>query len=349
VRCAKPHGPLSNGLKDGSINVHLISSAMLNIDSILLARDFSPVSDQAFRYSLDLARRTGATLHVLHAQVLHEDPDTASTSSLAADVDRIKTQLSQYGNGDDLEGRDAEVEVVEAVVRDVAAGPAILNYADHNDIDVIALGTHGRRGVRRFLLGSVAEEVVRRADRPVLTVRGSDTHEPANVPPLSTLDRILVPIDFSDPSREALLHAHELATLFDATVDVFHVVQQTMHPAFYVGGITDIRDIDPNIEEKVKTRMREFIEETLRLPQPAGGPSESSLETGRVVPHMIIGAVDTEVPAFIAEQGTDLVVMSTKGQTGLDRVLLGSVAEKIVRIATCPVLTVKAGAHSLVS
>lgn len=322
---------------------------MLNINSILLARDFSPVSDQAFRYSLDLARRTGATLHVLHAQVLHEDPDTSGAPSLAADVDRIKAQLSQYGNGDDLEGSDTEVDIVEAVVRDVAAGPAILNYADHHDIDVIALGTHGRRGIRRFLLGSVAEEVVRRADRPVLTVRGSETHEPATVPPLSTLDRILVPVDFSDPSREALLHAQELATLFDATVDVLHVVQQTMHPAFYVGGITDIRDIDPNIEEKVKTRLAEFIEETLRIPEAAGAPSESPLETGRVVPHMLMGSVDMEVPEFIDEHDTDLVVMSTKGQTGLDRVLLGSVAEKIVRIATCPVLTVKSGAHSLVS
>jgi nucleotide-binding universal stress UspA family protein len=166
---------------------------------------------------------------------------------------------------------------------------------------------------------------------------------------LSTLDRILVPVDFSEPSREALLHAYEVANLFDATVDVLHVVQQTMHPAFYVGGITDIRDIDPNIEEKVKARVTEFIAETLRIPETAGGPSDSPPDTERVVPHMIMGAVDMEVPKFIEEHGTDLVVMSTKGQTGLDRVLLGSVAEKIVRIAPCPVLTVKAGAHSLVT
>lgn len=333
----------------GSIDAHLISPAMLNIDSILLARDFSPISDQAFRYSLDLARRTGATLHVLHAHVLHEDPETSRPDLLAADVDRIKRQLTQYGDGDDLEGGDAEVDVVKAVVRDVAAGPAILSYADRHDIDLIALGTHGRRGVRRFLLGSVAEEVVRRADRPVLTVRGNETPEPELGPPLPTLDRILVPIDFSDPSRVALLHAQGLADVFDASVDVFHVVQQTMHPAFYVGGITDIRDIDPNIEKKVKARIVAFIEETLRIPKTADGSSESPLDSGQVVPHMIIGAVDIEVPEFIDEHGSDLVVMSTKGQTGLDRVLLGSVAEKIVRIATCPVLTVKSGAHSLLS
>lgn len=324
---------------------------MFTVDSILLARDFSPTSDQAFRYSLDLARRTGATLHVLHAEVLHEDPGAEGNAPTpAADIERIKDQLSRHGNGDAVTGTDAEVEIVEAVVRDIAAGPAILNYAEEHDIDLIALGTHGRRGIRRFLLGSVAEEVVRRANRPVLTVRGTDQHEDVAVPPLSTLSRILVPIDFSDPSREALLHAHAIADMFDAKVDVLHVVQQTMHPAFYVGGVTDIRDIDPNIEDKVKARVVTFINDTLRIPEVAGGSSASTspLESGQIEPHMIIGSVDMEVPSFIEEHGTDLVVMSTKGQTGLDRVLLGSVAEKIVRLARCPVLTVKAGEHSLV-
>lgn len=325
---------------------------MFTVDSILLARDFSPTSDQAFRYSLDLARRTGATLHVVHAEVLHEAPGTGDEMSTpAADIERIEEQLSRHGNGDAVTGADAEVEIVEAVVRDVAAGPAILNYAEENDIDLIALGTHGRRGIRRFLLGSVAEEVVRRANRPVLTVRGGDQHEDVAIPPISTLSRILVPIDFSDPSREALLHAQAIADMFGAKVDVLHVVQQTMHPAFYVGGVTDIRDIDPNIEDKVKARVVEFINDTLRIPEVADGPASSAspLESGQVQPHMIIGSVDMEVPGFIEEHDTDLVVMSTKGQTGLDRVLLGSVAEKIVRQARCPVLTVKSGERTLLA
>jgi len=282
--------------------------------------------------------------------VLHESPGTGDDMSTpAADLERIKDQLSRHGNGDAVTGADAEVEIVEAVLRDVAAGPAILNYAEENNIDLIALGTHGRRGIRRFLLGSVAEEVVRRANRPVLTVRGSDQHEDVAVPPLSTLSRILVPIDFSDPSREALLHAQAIADMFGANVDVLHVVQQTMHPAFYVGGVTDIRDIDPNIEEKVKARVMEFIDETLRIPEVADGPASSASPrtSSQVEPHMVIGSVDMEVPGFIEEHDTNLVVMSTKGQTGLDRVLLGSVAEKIVRQARCPVLTVKAGKRSL--
>lgn len=326
---------------------------MIDIQSILLARDFSPVSSRALRYSVDLARRTGATLHILHAQVLHSDPLTSGTSATApGDEDLIRDQLSKYDNGDSvLSGEGKDIEVVEAVVRDVAAAPAILQYASENDVDVICVGTHGRRGIRRFLLGSVAEEVVRRADRPVISVRAPEDESTAFEAP----SRILVPTDFSDPSRVALHHAVELAKIYDARVDVLHVVQQSLHPAFYVGGVTDIRDIDPNIEEKVEDRLADFLEETFAEQSARSSLRGPAVETAPpmvdvdVTPHVVIGTIDTEVPAFIDDHENDLVVMSTKGQTGLDRVLLGSVAEKIVRMAPCPVLTVKANAKSLVA
>jgi len=326
---------------------------MIDIQSILLARDFSPVSSRALRFSIDLARRTGATLHILHAQILHADPLTPGTSATApGDEDLIRDQLSKYDNGDSVtSGEGKGIKVEEAVVRDVAAAPAILRYASENDMDVICVGTHGRRGIRRFLLGSVAEEVVRRADRPVISVRAPEDESAAFEAP----SRILVPTDFSDPSRVALRHAVELAQVYDARIDVLHVIQQSLHPAFYVGGVTDIRDIDPDIEEKVEDRLADFLDETFAGSSAQSSSTRPAVETAspvvdaEVMPHVVIGTIDTEVPAFINDHENDLVVMSTKGQTGLDRVLLGSVAEKIVRTAPCPVLTVKAGAKSLLA
>lgn len=326
---------------------------MIDIQSILLARDFSPVSSRALRFSIDLARRTGATLHILHAQILHADPLTPGTSATApGDEDLIRDQLSKYDNGDSVtSGEGKGIKVEEAIVRDVAAAPAILRYASENDMDVICVGTHGRRGIRRFLLGSVAEEVVRRADRPVISVRAPEDESAAFEAP----SRILVPTDFSDPSRVALRHAVELAQVYDARIDVLHVIQQSLHPAFYVGGVTDIRDIDPDIEEKVEDRLADFLDETFAGSSAQSSSTRPAVETAspvvdaEVMPHVVIGTIDTEVPAFINDHENDLVVMSTKGQTGLDRVLLGSVAEKIVRTAPCPVLTVKAGAKSLLA
>lgn len=94
------------------------------------------------------------------------------------------------------------VEVVEVARLDISPGPAILNYAAETDVDLIVMGTHGRQGARRLLMGSVAEEMIRRADRPVLTVRGrTENNSSGSVAPLR---RILVPVDFSDYFRAAL-------------------------------------------------------------------------------------------------------------------------------------------------
>lgn len=304
---------------------------MLQIQNILLARDFSQVSDQALRYALDLARRTDSTLHVFYAQVLHEDPFSSSeTPEPATDLKAIRDRLTIGDDGKPLsEGED--VEIVEAVERDVAAGPAILNYADVHDIDLIVLGTHGRRGIRRVLLGSVAEEVVRRAEQPVFTVRGVLDERP--VPDLQ-IDRILVPVDFSDFSREALRYAREWTTLYDASIDVLHVVEEKLHPAFYVGGVQSIYDVEPDIENKATKKLEQFVQNT-------PGP-DATIRT-----HITFGNPAHGIADFVEEEGTDLVAMSTHGQTGLQRFLLGSVAEKVVRHVECPVLTVKAFGHSL--
>lgn len=305
---------------------------MLAINDVLIARDFSSVSDRAVRYALDLAARTGATLHVFYAEVLHEAP------SPNGDTDRSPADDFPAFRADLKERKILPAEAVESVQvkevrrRDVSPGPAILNYASEADVDLIALGTHGRRGPSRILLGSVAEEVVRRADRPVLTVRG-DENDHAQPHP-QDVDRILVPVDFSDHSRAALRTAKAWATLYDASLDVLHVVAEALHPTFYAGGVESIYDMEPNIEEKVQDRLDAFVAET-------GGPDVE------LRPHVRVGNASSDIVEFADEQGIDLVTMSTHGRTGLDRFLLGSVAEKIVRHARCPVITQKAFGHSL--
>ena len=305
---------------------------MLNIDDILVARDFSSVSDRAVRHGLDLAARTDATLHLLHAEVLHEIEDRGEDRPSPADgLDAFRDRLKKDGAASP-EALDA-VSIVEVTRRDVSPGPALLNYADDENIDLILMGTHGRSGPGRLLLGSVAEEVVRRARQPVITVRGK---EEGRTPVPGVIDRILVPVDFSEHSREALRTAHEWATLYDAEIDVFHVVVQDLHPAFYQGGVTSIYDVEPDLDEKVRAKLMEFVQEVL-------GTTEG------VEAHMATGSAPSAITEFVAENETDLVCLSTHGRTGLKRFFLGSVAEKVVRHVNCPVLTVKAFGKSMVS
>jgi nucleotide-binding universal stress UspA family protein len=219
------------------------------------------------------------------------------------------------------------------VRRDVSPAPAILSYAAEADVDLIALGTRGRRGPSRVLLGSVAEEVVRRADRPVLTVQGEEKGRAVASP--GVVERILVPVDFSEYSRQALRAAKEWATLYDAAVDVLHVIPEAIHPAFYMGGVESIYDMEPDIEQETQERIDGFVADT-------AGPSVE-IDT-----YVMVGNAAPDIVEVADEHQIDLVVMSTHGRTGLDHFLLGSVAEKVVRHVRCPVVTMKAFGDSVV-
>ena len=305
---------------------------MLQIQSILLPRDFSSASDQALRHALDLARDTGATLHLLYASVLHEDPFAAVAEKTGSPDEKIKERLSKDPEGRPLTNLVDGLKVETAVERDIAAAPAILSYADDHDIDTIVMGTHGRRGVRRMLLGSVAEEVVRRASCPVLTVRGMDGEDTADD---LSVRSILVPIDFSIHSREALRNARELAAHYGARLDLLHVVEERLPPAFYVGGVGSIYDVEPDIEEKARKKMKSFYLET-------GGPDVSEIAY-----HAEPGQPAKHITEFAGEEGADMIVMSTHGLTGMEHFFMGSVAEKVVRRAPVPVFTIKAFGKTL--
>ncbi len=293
---------------------------MLHLKNILVPRDFTPGAEAALGVALDLAGRTGATLHLLFAEVLYEGADVMLGA--AADAAALEARL--------VEGVEAE-RVEHAVVRDVAAAPAILHYAREHDVDLVVMGTHGRRGVRRLLLGSVAEEVVRMAPCPVLAVH----HREA--PPAASADirAVLVPIDFSRHARVALAHAREVATLFGAHLDLLHVVEDGLHPAFYNTGVMSIYDLQPDIDERALAELEQFFQET-------EGPAVEARF------HVRSGHAAREIVRFAEEQPSDLVVMATHGLRGLEHFLLGSVAEKVVRGVPVPVFTVKSFGKRLV-
>lgn len=304
---------------------------MLELHDLLVARDFSPASDRALRHTLDLAARTEATLHVVYAKVLHQEgAEHEEPPSPTAELDRIQEEMAQkeYVSAEALEA----VSIKEVTRRDVAPAPAILRYASETDVDLITLGTHGQRGLKRALLGSVAEEVVRRAERPVLTVRGGEDEEQVQ---FAGIQRILAPLDFSEHSREALLFAREWAALYGAKLDLLHVIEDELHPIFDLSGVKSIYEIEPNVDEKALAKMGGFLEET-------PGPSVD------IEKHLATGVVSSGITEFVAAHDIDLIIMSSHGRTGLKRFFLGSVSEKVVRYINCPVLTVKAFGKSLV-
>ncbi|MFK7845545.1 MAG: universal stress protein [Rhodothermales bacterium] len=299
---------------------------MKRIARILVTHDFSEGSKLALDYGIEYAMENGAQLHFMHVEVLHD--------ALVSTGEENKTKgqvLYEKLRGDILKSiekqsyRYADLKGIRyTVARDVAAAPAIVAYGKEHNIDLIIMGTHGRRGLKHKLLGSVTEEVIRFAPCTVFAVREQTGFKSLE----QHLNLITVPIDFSDHSRAALSYAKELAAEFDATLNLVHVVEEKVHPIFHAAGVFSVYDMHPEIEETVLAELKKMVETT----KGPGVPIEYSILRGNPA---------AELVRWTEEKGGDLVVISTHGLAGIDHAILGSVTEKIIRRAPCPVIVVK--------
>jgi nucleotide-binding universal stress UspA family protein len=299
------------------------ADTLVDFNNILIANDFSKSAEHAILYGVYLGKRLGGRLHNVHVNVLHPDLSDRPEEYRTTDADDLLERLKEVQRGNLPSGQAFApwgLDIVHEVKRDVAAAPAILEYADEQDIDLIVMGTHGRRGVRRLLVGSVAAEVVRRARCPVL-ITG-----PEPVP--SGTNRILAPIDFSAHSEKAVRHSRDLAELFGAKLDLLHVVEENMPTAFYTAGVTSVYDMHPDIEDKAKDEMQKLFE----------GMEGPEVEANYFA---VPGRPASAILNFARENDSDMIVMATHGRSGLEHVFLGSVAERVVQRAPCPVFTVR--------
>jgi nucleotide-binding universal stress UspA family protein len=306
---------------------------MIKIKRILFPTDFSRCAGQTLNHAVFFARKYKAELHLLHVITLFEDqPEVLSRefSNVEKFIEEHKeiagTKLNDvvelYGS--------KEIQIIKSMVKGISAAPSVLEYAADNDIDLIVLGTNGRRGLGHILIGSVAEEVVRLAGCPVFTVR-----ETKELKPIKAYKNILVPIDFSDYSKNAISYAKEIAKAYDSQLQLLHIIEETKHPAFSLSGKSSIFDLVPNIEADSRKRIEEmFIE--------APGPkAESTIYTKG-------GHAANDIINFASRNSSDLIVIATHGLTGIEHLLLGSVTEKVVRMAPCPVVTIKSFGKNLI-
>lgn len=298
----------------------------MKLKNILFPTDFSRCADQALAHAVYLAEKYQAALHLLHVVTLFEDQpgilsnELAETETLVKKLEeKAESELQNVANTH----RSDDMEIIIKQKRAISAAPAILEYGSSNGIDLIVMGTQGRRGIGHLLLGSAAEEVVRLAECPVFTIRESE-----EVKPIKLFERILVPLDFSDHSKKALTYAKDIADSYEANLQLLHVIEDTIHPAYSLSGKSSIFDLVPGIEEDCRRRIEKLIQET--------GISKENTEVivkGGQAAHDII--------KFAKDNSSNLVVIATHGLTGIEHLLLGSVTEKVVRMAHCPVFTVK--------
>jgi nucleotide-binding universal stress UspA family protein len=308
---------------------------MMRIRQILHPTDFSSCAHAAFEHALFLARKHGSVVDVFHVSpTFGEDPIRGAFES-AIDEQAFYKALWEKADREMrayLEAHDTSGVTIKRIhTRGPSVKEVILEYAVSEDVDLIVLGTHGRHGVRRVLLGSVAETVVREAPCPVFTVHAKEKEGMADV---RKVRHILAPFDFSYHSREALRYAKELAALYEAHLDLLHVIQQTTYPDFYNAASLSSEVPDRDLEAEARREMEKVYELTL-------GPNGSASF------HAVTGNPAFEILAFAERRPSDMIVMATHGQTGVQQFFTGSVTERVVRSAPCPVFTVRSFGKSL--
>lgn len=285
-------------------------------DSIVVPFDASDLAHAAAETAVRLADTLDAEVSLL---AVLESPHHSRTEPLPDDPDRedLGTHwLQAIGRVEDT-AADAGV-TCRTTVESGAPYEEIEAHVDRVDADLVTMGTHGRTGLDRLLLGSVTERALRTLDVPVLAVPGPDA--------VAAVDDILVPTDGSPGSEHAAEHACELAEACDATVHALAVVDVQSMAAGGTGALA-IPDIVKSLEERCSRDVEKVGEYA----------ADRDLDFESEVAE---GTPERAICDYADEWDVDLIAMGTHGREGVKRFFLGSVTERTVREGEAPVLAI---------
>ncbi|PEN15214.1 universal stress protein [Longibacter salinarum] len=301
----------------------------MDIQKILVPTDFSACAQHALTKAVDLAERFDATLHVLHV-VDELDPEFYGIDDAQKKATQIRARIREEAQ-DRLnhmvpDGESIEIDTAVSVHLSFDVAATIHDYIEENGIDLVVMGTHGHRNIERLMLGNVADKLVRHARCPVITVN-------EEVPWIEgekgrIVEEVLAPVDFSEHSKQAVRVAKEFADVYGATLHLLFVAEKRTVPTFSDTGLPGVGVVE--MDEEIVANADKALRQ---LSDSVGGPDvpiTTAVKHGRVA-ESVIDYAETE--------GTQLIVMATRGLSGVERFLLGSNTERIVRVAQCPVLT----------
>jgi len=291
-------------------------SNCVGIQNVLIATDFSHHSDAALGYGIELANVYGAQAEIVYVMPTEDfalaGPEAIHAAREAARRDLLEFKSRLRRTGSIAEHMDFHVSMLEGPVAD-----GLLQCAREKRIDLIVVGTHGRGGLRKLILGSVAEKIFRHSSVPVLTV-GPNIHRRRG---MKQTRQILAPCDLTPRSHPALEYACNLAETHNSQITVLHVIEH----------VNEGLKLDP---ERVKQGIREKLAEIV------GRRSDAADVHYRVE----FGNVPATILRVASELDSDFIVLGVRRSSGvLDR-FMWPIAYELVREAQCPVLTIRGGA-----
>lgn len=287
---------------------------MIQIQRILCPVDFSATSQLALRYAIGLAKDYEAKIHLLHVvepaiPAGHEYP--IDTSDLMRSLE--ETAAGQLDQASAMVRKSGVPVTSEVLVGDPSL--EIQNQVAKKKIDLVVMGTHGRRGFQRFLVGSVTERLLRTLPVPVMTLSSSKA-KPSPV----KIQRIMIATDLGEGTTDAVSFGLSIAQECQAKVTLLHVLHDL---------------VAADVANKYKDALMRGISDELNELIPDEATTWCDIRTRVEVgtPHRVILKV-------VEDDKPDLLVLNIHGKAMLDRAVLGSTAERVIRGAACAVLAV---------
>ncbi|HMW86322.1 MAG: universal stress protein [Nitrospira sp.] len=291
------------------------------IKHMLFATDFSACADRAMGYALSLAGAWKANLCVVTVLELYPgmDPDYTVNKMY---LDHLREEANRQLGAVQARAKAASQSVTTRIEVGIPS-QALQTVAESTGADLLVVGTHGRTGLDHVLVGSTAERVVRVSPCPVLAVKADKGVADSSA--AAPIKRIVVPVDLSTCSLDALEYAVQFAKPLGAAITILHA----MEPVAY--------GLDFSLSHaKEWKEQRDYLEKRLSV------LSACVTAHGIQADHVLKPGLPADsIVSHVTQQGFDLMIMGTHGRRGISHVLLGSIAGAMLRHAPCPVLTVR--------
>jgi len=284
--------------------------ATTSYENILVAIDFSTYANSALKQAVWLARKSGGKLRLIYAA-----PDSKRFSQIASEI-RHESEMKMHQLLIDLHADDLEVEVITRIGEPFVE---IIHAVQNKGYGLVLAGTRGHTKWEEFFVGATAKRLIRKCPASVWIVKAEHS-DPPKV--------ILAATDFSEVSRKAVQEGLWIADRTGADFHLLHVIDSGDVPPDVISRIPRGSSLEQEIREESQRRLDQFVE---------------SLKTNRVrvQSHLIYGTPWKEIQRLVQQLNVDLIAIGTVGRNGIEGLLLGNTAEKLLDHCDCSVLTVK--------
>ncbi len=287
---------------------------LISLKNILVPTDFSPASDAALRVAHNIARRYGSTLYIAHVIVPEiYTPGLMEGMPLPLEDPRKRVEEELKRIRDYRFLREVQHE---EIIRQGMIWEELESIMREKKIDLIVTGTHGSGGIAKVLLGSIAEEIFRKASSPVIT---TGPHVPEESLQTTGFQQILFPTDLSPQSLHAAPYAFSLAQEYHSRLTVLRVIE-------------DLKDSSPHDRIAARTSYTEELKR--RVPSPPNFWRAIDYE-------VLFGTASDVIVQSAVSLHANLIVLGIRKAEGFASHLPWATASRVVRFSTCPVLTVR--------